>query len=664
MLANMKIRLWNVRRGNFKTKLITTFLLILILPSLVIGTLAYTQSKAAMESQMLKSAGENVELVNTVVNSTFTPKMDDATYLASVINKSMYHPGESPDVMRYFEMYMGMHPEVASISMGTEEGYYYRYPKQEAKPGFDPRTRDWYKNAMANKGTAIITPPYLSAVTGEVIVTIARTTDDGSGVVGITLGIEQIKKAASSVQIGKDGYVLILDQDKKYVVHPTMKAGEVAQESFYDQAYQSESGSFSYTLNGDEKSMLFTTNKLTGWKIGGTMLIREITEAVQPIFINTVITIVACLLLGGCLIAVILRGVIRSIKLLHAQAVKISNGILTETIEVQSNDEIGELAQAFQQMQSDLRTLIQDVETRAEQVAASSEQLTASAQQTSATSEHVAAAVQEVATSAEKQTSGVDQNVQALEEISYGVERIVDTVRVLSDLSKDTTVQADEGGTSIQQVMGQMNSIHESVEKSDTMIRSLYERSKEIGTISEVISGIAQQTNLLALNAAIEAARAGEHGKGFAVVATEVRVLAEQSQASAAQISELIAEIQRETKESVLTMEKVKQDVAGGLEVSTDTIHKFEQILQSTQKTAPRIEEVSSIASQISAGVGAVSEVAKELAQIAKNNAESAEEVAASTEEQLASMEEISSSSQALASLAEELKVLINKFTY
>ncbi len=660
----MKIRFRSARRGNFKTKLISTFLLILVIPSLVIGTMAYTQSKTEMENQIMKSATENVGLVNSIVSSTFTSKIKDADYLASAISKSMYQAGESQDLTRMFEMYMAMHPEAASISIGTDTGQYYRYPKQEVKSGYDPRTRDWYKNATAMKGTAIITDPYVSAVTGEVLVAIAKTTDDGSGVVCITLGLQQIKNVASSVQIGNEGYILILDGNKKYVVHPIMKSREAAEESFYDQLYQSMTGSFSYNLNGEPKSMSYTTNGLTGWKIAGTMLNKEITESVQPIFLTTVVTIIACLLIGGCLVAFNLKSLIGSIKELRRQAVTISNGVLTETIQVSSNDEIGELAKAFGLMQQNLRTLIQDVEARAEQVAASSEQLTASAQQTSATSEHVAASVQEVASSAEKQTSSVEQNAHALEEISHGVERIVESVQVLSDLSKETSVQADEGGASIQQVMGQMNSIHESVEKSDTMIKSLYDRSKEIGTISEVISGIAQQTNLLALNAAIEAARAGEHGKGFAVVATEVRLLAEQSQTSAAQISELISEIQRETKESVLTMEKVRQDVAGGLTVSSETVHKFEQILISTRETAPHIDEVSSIALQIAAGVEAVSQVAKELALIAKANAESAEEVAASTEEQLASMEEISSSSQALASLAEELKALLNKFTY
>ncbi|TGV30609.1 chemotaxis protein, partial [Mesorhizobium sp. M00.F.Ca.ET.186.01.1.1] len=216
----------------------------------------------------------------------------------------------------------------------------------------------------------------------------------------------------------------------------------------------------------------------------------------------------------------------------------------------------------------------------------------------------------------------------------------------------------------VQQVVGQMNSIHASVEKSDQMIKSLYDRSKEIGSISEVISGISQQTNLLALNAAIEAARAGEHGKGFAVVATEVRLLAEQSQESAKQIVELIAEIQKETRASVDNMEKVRQDVAEGLALSTETIHKFEEIVQSTRQTNPLIDEVSAIAGQIANAVHEVTTAANDLAQIARGNAETAEEVAASSEEQLASMEEISSSAQALSMLSEELKVLINKFTY
>ena len=114
----------------------------------------------------------------------------------------------------------------------------------------------------------------------------------------------------------------------------------------------------------------------------------------------------------------------------------------------------------------------------------------------------------------------------------------------------------------------QMNSIHNSVAKSDETIRSLSNRIKEIGSIVDVIKEIADQTNLLALNAAIEAARAGEHGKGFAVVAQEVQLLAENSQQSTEQINVLIKEIQQDTANSVSLMNHPKVDVQQGLQLT------------------------------------------------------------------------------------------------
>lgn len=649
---------------SFKTKLIVTFLLILIVPSLIVGGFSFQQARQEIDKQIMKSASENVTLVNTIISNTFEPKMKDADYLAKIISKDMYTGTDSPEVMKYLDLYMGLNPESASVMLGTTDGQYYCLPKQEVSADFDPRTRDWYKMAMANKGKAIITEPYISAITGEVLVAIAKVTDDGSGVVGITMGIDQINEVAGSVKIGTDGYVIVLDGSKKFVVHPEEKVGEKAEDSFYENLYQQQTGQFSYLLKNQPKVIHYLTNEITGWKVAGTMYSKEVDDAASPIFSQTIWTIAVCLLVGGGLVFAILRSIIVRIERIKEHAVRVSQGVLTEAIEVRASDEIGELGRAFNMMQEQLRALISDVEARAELVAASSEQLTASAQQTSIATEMVTTAVQEVAGSAEKQNGLIEGNVHSLQEVVEGVGQITQSVQALSDIAAKTTEQANEGGFSVEQVMGQINSINHSVEKSDQMIRSLYDRSKEISSISDVISGIAQQTNLLALNAAIEAARAGEHGKGFAVVATEVRLLAEQSQESAKQISELIAEIQKETRQSVDNMEKVKQDVEKGMTLSEETIQKFADIIMSTDQTNPLIQEVSSIAGQIAAAVQEVTAGANELAVIARGNAETAEEVAASSEEQLASMQEISSSAQALSSLSEELRGLINKFTY
>jgi methyl-accepting chemotaxis protein len=222
--------------------------------------------------------------------------------------------------------------------------------------------------------------------------------------------------------------------------------------------------------------------------------------------------------------------------------------------------------------------------------------------------------------------------------------------------------QAEDGVESVKKTVEQMISIQQSVSKSEEMINMLHERSKEIGSILDIISQIADQTNLLALNAAIEAARAGEYGKGFAVVADEVRKLAEQSQESAKQIAELIFSIRKDTENTVQMMEQATQNVKSGIDISQETAQKFNIILESTRNVSAQLEDISATVQQISAGIQELSSTVNELSAVAKENAATSEEIAASTEEQLASMEEITSAAKSLANMAEELQKLVRKF--
>ena len=136
-----------------------------------------------------------------------------------------------------------------------------------------------------------------------------------------------------------------------------------------------------------------------------------------------------------------------------------------------------------------------------------------------------------------------------------------------------------------------MDKIHRSVNDTATVIQHLEERSKEIGKIIDVITGISSQTNLLALNAAIEAARAGEHGKGFAVVADEVKKLAEQSKESADQITTLVEEIQGDTERAVTVMRKGTNEVELGITVVQETGEGFKRILQSIDQVSSKFKK-------------------------------------------------------------------------
>jgi methyl-accepting chemotaxis protein len=653
-----------LRDWKLKTKLRASFIAILIIPAVTIGFLSYNSSVSQIEKEQMSSAKENIQLLNSNINNVIAPKIHDAEVFSEDISSTLIEGTDTSKVINIFEQYSKLHPESVLVYYGTETGQMIESPDLDYASDYDPRKRPWYTEAKADNGNVVVTDPYIDASTGDMVVTLSKVTKDGSGVVAIDVDISTLNKVAKAIKIGNNGYAILLDNEKKYISHPTIKGGTEAKEDFFDKLYKTQSGEFDYTFKKDSKKMSFLTNELTGWKVAGTMYSSESKESASSILNTTLLVLAISLVIGGLLIYFIIKSIINPLNSLRNSAIRISEGDLTEQIRIRSNDEIGELGKAFNVMKENLRNLIQKVEFSSEQVASSAEELTASAEQTSAATEQVATAIQEVAMSAEKQTSGIDQTVSLLEEVSQGVVQVANSSSIVTDLSKQATIHAEAGGLSVDRTVEQMGSINTSVSESDSMIKSLHERTKQIGTILDVISGISDQTNLLALNAAIEAARAGEHGKGFAVVADEVRKLAEQSQVSAKQISELVNGIQDDTESSVKIMAKVMNDVHEGLTVSNETIQKFQEIILSLREITPQMEEMSATAQQMSAGVQEVTATANKLSDIAKGNAATSEEVAASTEEQLASMEEISSSASSLSTMAEELQGLLKQFKY
>ncbi|MGG0655493.1 methyl-accepting chemotaxis protein [Rummeliibacillus pycnus] len=650
--------------GNLKTKLIISFLSILIIPSIFIGLQSYSTAKNAVKNEMLNGFEKTTNVLNLSIDNSLKPKMHDVEYFAKNITLKQFKGENSLKLGQQFDEYAQLHPEILSIYVGSKTGALIQKPDVTMPAGYNPSEEDWYKAAMDKQGEIAISEPYQDAGSKEWCVTISQTIKDGSGVVAVDIYVSHIQELINKVKLGNTGYAFLLDQNRKYIAHPTMKVGSEAKDSFNDQMYQKEQGNFVYVFKGKEKVMEFTTNKLTGWKIAGSVPTSEINDAAAPIFLKTFFVILIALIIGAIVIFFIIKSILSPLRKLKENANTISKGDLTKEINVQSNDEIGQLAKAFQEMRISLIGLVKEVDQNAEQVAASAEELTASAEQTSAATEQVSTAIQEVSSSAEKQTDGINKNSESLQQVSQGVTQIAENSMKVTELAYHTTMQAEEGGKAVTNTVNQMNSIHESVLESNAMIESLNVRSKEVNSILDVITGIADQTNLLALNAAIEAARAGEHGKGFAVVADEVRKLAEQSQQSAIEIHEIVEKIQKDTKSSVQIMARVTDDVQTGVKVSTEAIEKFNQILQSTKEMTPQMEDVSAIAQQMSASIQEISATAHELSGIAEANAATSEEVAASTQEQLASMEEISSSAQSLSSMAENLKQLISKFKY
>lgn len=227
--------------------------------------------------------------------------------------------------------------------------------------------------------------------------------------IGVNVRLNTVVKDTNSIKIGQEGYAFIATSDQRYVAHKTDKAGTKLTGDFISKLYDKKEGSFEYEYNGQPKQMFFDTNEATGWKLAGTMYVNEVKEAAQPVLDLTMIILAAAIAIGGIAIYFIIKSIRKPLIELSESAEKISQGDLTQYIEVRTHDEIGKLAQSFNDMSAKLKQVIQAVQNSIENVAASSEELTASAGQTAQATEHITSSIEQFSNSTEHQNDMIEK---------------------------------------------------------------------------------------------------------------------------------------------------------------------------------------------------------------------------------------------------------------
>ena len=306
----------------------------------------------------------------------------------------------------------------------------------------------------------------------------------------------------------------------------------------------------------------------------------DLAEVYQPInaLVMSIIIIGAVIALVVLFLAIYLAlGISRPLVLGVNFAEHIANGDLTSSLDVHQKDEIGKLANALQNMQKKLSSIVSEVKAATSNISQGSSQLSES--------------VQNLSSGASEQAASVEETSSALEEMSANVDQNADNAKQTEKMAEAAARKAEEGGAAVTETVGAM---------------------KDIADKIRVIEDIAYETKILALNAAIEAARAGEHGKGFAVVAAEVRKLAGNSEIAANQISEL-------AKSSVSVSER-----AGTL---------LNEIVPSIVKTADLVQEITAASEEQSSGIGEINGAMTQLDTVTQNNAALSEELASTAEE-------------------------------
>ncbi|MDI6579336.1 methyl-accepting chemotaxis protein TlpA [Bacillus subtilis] len=658
----MKKTLTTIRRSSIARRLIISFLLILIVPITALSVSAYQSAVASLDVQMTQSAKENVQILDHIIDDKISTTEKSLAYFSDWATEEKFQDKKKTELKQEFKQFIQMNDNVAAVFSSGKDGDFTRYPYADMPSDFNALERDWYKEAMANKGKTIVTEPYESISSGKMVFTIARQTVDGSGVVAIDMKIDDLVTTAKGINIGKEGYAFILSQNKKVIAYSGVKAGTELKGDWVDKLYKDKSGDFEYTYKGKKKKMAFATSETTGWKISGTMYANEIHDAASRVLIMASIVLAIAIAAGMTAIYFVIRSITKPLRRIVASAEKISEGDLTETIEINSKDELGVLSESFNHMAHSLRSLIHGIKDSVEHVASSSEELTASADQTSRATEHITMAIEQFSNGSESQSEKIETTTEQINEMNDGLAELARAAAVITETSADSTEVSSKGETLVQKTAGQMNTIDHAVKAAEQVVKGLEIKSKDITNILRVINGIADQTNLLALNAAIEAARAGEYGRGFSVVAEEVRKLAVQSADSAKEIESLISEIVKEIHTSLNVLQSVNKEVETGLVMTDETKQSFKHISQMTNQIASELQNMNATVEELSAGAQEISAASNDITAISKESSDGIQDIAASAEEQLASMEEISSSALTLERMSEELRDLTKQF--
>jgi methyl-accepting chemotaxis protein len=328
---------------------------------------------------------------------------------------------------------------------------------------------------------------------------------------------------------------------------------------------------------------------ITGSRVHVGLDPAEIARRLHEAYLRLGLATGLAMIFALALTALFVRRIIEPMRRLTSLAARVVEGDLTQRVEVQSSDEVGDMAAAFGQMVEKLKQVLFALQESVKLLAAAGQDLS-------------------ISTSEQSQT--VTQQATALQQTQVTAQEIKQTSLLAAQKAEEVlklTERADQVSTSgeaaIEGTLGGLTDIRAQVDEIAMKIAQLAERTQQIGSITETVKDFADQSNMLALNAAIEAVRVGEHGKGFAVVAREIRSLADQSIQATNRVREILGDIGDAIRGAVAITEKGSQKIDGGLQQVRMSGENLRQLSNIVKGNSSAVRQIAAAVSQQNAGI-------------------------------------------------------------
>lgn len=660
-------------KNPFRTihsKLIAGMLAISLIPAIALGGYLYIQIQQQLVS--IKST-DTLTLTKEINNGIENYLEGFESNLNALANNHVFselhihsNTNNRENAIAVLKNIFQSRNDILTVYFASQSKDIITQPEADLGNDFDPTTRDWYKQAVKADGKIAITNPYQDADTKKMIVTISKAVkyhDTIVGVVGIDLDLADIEQHVSKSKFGKEGYVILTDNNGTIIAHPDEdKLGTSLEENLFHSIKGNHDGTFSYKNGNEETFVSYDKNELSNWYVIGSMSSNEFTKDLNHIKFASIAIFCLILLIAPSFTIFFSRRISKNVNEINDMFKIASEGDFTVRLKIHSNDEFKSLETSFNSMMGNISEILKQAQNSSEEILNTSKSLSEMTNEVTESTLQVATSIDEIAKGNSSQAQDTQEGVEEINVLSLQLDNISDIANEVDEASKDSTVLSQKGIEEVKLLSEKSKQTKESAIVMSQTIEEVVESINKIHTMVDTIKGITEQTNLLALNASIEAARAGEYGKGFAVVAEEIRKLAEQSKQSAEEIRNNVVNITTVTQNAVDSMESTMKVIDEQDVLVMQTRELFERILNAVQLLHQKVVQTKASIDEVKYRKNNIVEKMENISAVSEQTASSSQEVSASAEEISATMEEFAEFAKGLRTLSEQLSSEIKKF--